>query len=111
MSNIILAIICLLIVVVHTAIGIKNIRRREKECTETVIASVEKLIPYDYKIFKFYTVICKFNYKEKEYKIRKGLFENVNGELKEIKVHINPNNPEDCYLKKISERCRRQSIA
>lgn len=106
MDNIILTIICLLIVIVHIAIGIKNIKRREKECTEIVIAIVEELIPHDYKAFKFYTVICNFNYKEKEYKIRKGLFENLTGDLKEIKIHINPNNPEDCYLKKISERCK-----
>lgn len=96
----------ILIIAIHTGLGISILRTREKNCTETVIGKIEEIIPRNCAFFTCYSLVCTFNYNGKEYKIRKGLFKTPTADLKEIEIHINPNNPEECYLFKICERCK-----
>jgi len=45
-----------------------------------------------------------YEYNEKEYNVRKGVFKNIVPE--NIDIFVNPNNPEECEIYRIKDRIK-----
>ena len=104
-SCIIMFIVCILIILIHFLIGFKNVKYLESVCTKTILAKIISIRKYRFFTKNYYSVEIVFNYDNMEYKIKKGLFRNLKENETEINIHINPNNPKECYLVPIRERC------
>lgn len=86
--------------------GRKNALQREKNCTETITAQVLGFKEYHFFFLKYYSLSLKYTYNDKEYNVKKGWFAKW-GDKKEIPLHINPNNPVECYLTTLKQKCKR----
>lgn len=104
-SLVIMIIVFFVIIAIHFIIGMKNVRYLEKVCTENINANYEIVKKYKFFTKNYYSVLLKFEYNNKTYEIRKGLFKNTKDKEQIINIHINPNNPNECYLLSIKERC------
>lgn len=105
-SCIVIFIIFILIVLIHFLIGVKNVRYLESVCTKTILAKIISTKKYRFFTKNYYSVEIVFDYDNIKYKIKKGLFRNLKENETEINIHINPNNPKECYLVPIRERFR-----
>lgn len=103
----ILCVVIAIIYIVHSfMIGRNNAYHLEDVCTEKIIANITNIRKHYFFIWKYFQLTCDFNYNEKHYSIKKGIFESINKDmLNEIELHINPNNPNDAYIRTLSERC------
>lgn len=88
--------------------GYGNAKRLETVCTETIIADVTNFNKHRFLLCKYYQATCEFTYNGEKYSVKKGIFEDIDvNSVKQIELHINPNNPQDAYIKPLSERCRK----
>ena len=87
--------------------GRKNALQREKDCTETIAAQVLDSKKHHFLFFKYYNLNLQYKFKEKEYTIKKGWFAKWDDKT-EIPLHVNPNNPIECYLTTLKEKCKRK---
>ena len=85
--------------------GRKKTLEREKRCTEIVKAHINAAEDHYFFFAKYYSLSLSYQYNDKEYHVRKGWFRKELCE-EDIDIHINPNNPEECYIKTLKERCR-----
>ena len=83
--------------------GMKNVKYLEKVCTETIDATFEILKTKHFFWYKYYIINLTYEYKNKEYTSRKGLFKTVSGN--KIPIFINPEKPEECEILRIKDRC------
>lgn len=103
----ILYIVVAIVYVCHSfVVGRNNAHRLENICTEKIIANITNVRKHYFFVWKYFQLTCEFDYNNQHYNIKKGIFDKINEEtLKQIELHINPNNPNDAYLKTLSERC------
>lgn len=105
MQCIILMVVSFVIIFVHFCIGFRNIKRLENVCSEVVVASIIAAEKHKFFNCNYYGLLLEYSYDGKKYNTKKALFREM-GNIKEIKLHINPINPNDCYLIPIRERCK-----
>lgn len=79
---------------------------REINCTEIVNGKIIEQRPYKFFGYKYFGNTLEFKYNETVYRVKKGLFGPQYENIPNIDIHINPNNPEECYLIPLSERCK-----
>lgn len=85
-------------------VGRNNALKREKVCTEIVTAHINAAEDHRFFLAKYHTLSLSYEYNGKEYHVRKGWFRNEI-ENEDITLHINPANPEECYITTLMERC------
>ena len=103
-ATIALAILGVIWIIGCIAIGRKKALEREKNCTEIVKAHMNAAEDHYFFFAKYYSLSLTYQYNGKEYHVRKGWFRKKLCE-EDIDIHINPNNPEECYIKTLRERC------
>lgn len=84
--------------------GRKNALQKERICTETINAKIANVKKYHFLFCKYYSLTLNYTYNGKEYKTQKGWFQKLD-DRKEISLHIDPENPNVCYLTTLKEKC------
>lgn len=101
---IIISVLGLIWIISCFVVGRKNALNREKICTETVMAHINATEEHRFFLTKYHSLSLTYKYNDKEYNTRKGWFRKEI-DKKDIQLHINPNNPEECYITTLRERC------
>lgn len=83
--------------------GYFKAKYKERICTETVSGTVLEKKKYHFFFHPYYSLRIEFSYNDKMYVVKRGWF--LKNVPEKLDVHIDPQNPEICYLKTLSERC------
>lgn len=78
---------------------------RENKCTEVVTATISGETQYRLIGCRYYALNLAYRYNDTIYAVRKAWFNNTLPENKQVQLHINPDNPTECYIFTLSEKC------
>ena len=78
--------------------GYKQAMATETACTLTVPATLVYNKTHHFLTADYYTVTANYEHNGKQYSSRRGLFGTENKNIASMDIHINPDNPEECYF-------------